>query len=146
MPVWGSLSASLPGQAMPNSPDLCWGSGHAGSAPAHTLGVDTARSGITRDLHGCSLTWFEPVSVAGFASVQLSWFCFVAVIVFNSNAAQHKEEVASFLSSQHWLSKATIPLAWIPNCLACPLSTFLFLSRSLPRGSPKQNFPVPQRV
>lgn len=103
------------------------------------LGVDTARSGVTRDLHGCSLTWFEPVSAAGFASVQLSWFCFAAVIVFSSNAA-------SFLSSKHWLSKATIPLAWIQNCLPWPLSPFLFLSRSLPHGSPKQNVPVPQRV
>lgn len=102
-----------PGQALPDSLDPGWSSSHSGSTPAHTLSVDMVRSGVTRNLHGCSLTWFEPMSAAGFASVQLSWFCFAAVIVFNSNAAQHKEVVALFLSSQHqgWLSKATIHLA-----------------------------------
>ena len=115
VPARGRLPGSPLGQALPDSLDPGWSSGHSGSAPAHTRGVDTARSGVTRNLHGCSLTWFEPVSAAGFASVQLSWFCFAAVIVFNSNAAQHKEVVASFLSSQHqgWLSKATICLALI---------------------------------
>lgn len=93
----GQCARVPPGQALPASLDPGWGSGHSGSAPAHALGVDTARSGVTRHLHGCSLTWFEPVSAAGFASVQLSWFCFAAVIVFNSNAARHKEVVALFL-------------------------------------------------
>lgn len=92
----GQFARLPPRQALPDSLDPGWSSGHSGSTPAHTLGVDTVRSGVTRNLHGCSLTWFEPVSAAGFASVQLSWFCFAAVIVFNSNAAQHKEVVASF--------------------------------------------------
>lgn len=130
-PARGSLPGSPLGQALPDSLDPGWSSGHSGRTPAHALGVDTARSGVTRHLHGCSLTWFEPMSAAGFASVQLSWFCFAAVIVFDSNAAQHKEVVASFLSSQHqgWLSKATFHLAPITtlhckNCLPCPPSSF----------------------
>lgn len=126
------------GQALPDSLDPGWSSGHSGSAPAHALGVDTARSGVTRHLHGRSLTWFEPVSAAGFASVQLSWFCFAAVIVFNPNAAQHKEVVALFLllSSQHqgWLCK---------NCLSCPPCSLLFLDRPLPHSSPKQSYTPP---
>lgn len=105
-PPWGKHCPT-------DSLDPGWSSGHSGSTPAHTLGVDTARSGVTHNLHGRSSTWFEPMSAAGFASVGLSWFCFAAVIVFNSNAAQHKEVVASFLFSRHqgWLSKATIHLA-----------------------------------
>lgn len=53
------------------------------------------RCGGSHHLRGCSLTWLEPMSATGFASVQLSWFCFPAMIAFNSNAAEHKEVAAS---------------------------------------------------
>lgn len=136
VPSWALCQAAAWGR---RCPALRAVAGSAWQRPSTTLGADTARSGVTRNLHGCSLTWFEPMSAAGFASVQLSWFCFAAVIVFNSNAAEDKEVVALLLASRHrgWHSKAAGRLAPpIVRTLPCPQSSLSFLDGLFPHGSP----------
>lgn len=107
------------------------------------------RCGRSHHLRGCSLTWLEPMSATGFASIQLSWFCFPAMIVFNSNAAEHKE-VAALLFSQHWswLCRATRRAAVMRPATARTLpqrQNFLpFLDRLLAHSSPEQNSQCPE--
>lgn len=118
------------------------GSGHSAATHTHPALATSPCSGLTHHLHGCSLTWFEPVSATGFASVELSWFCFAVVIVFNSNAARHKEVVTSFLSQhQGWLPKAPSvlhqPGSQLQKLPSCPPHSLSFLDRPLSHGSPK---------
>lgn len=141
----GAVCQAHPRASTARQPGPSWSWGLSSSAPAHTPSVDAACSGVTCNLHGCSLSWFEPMSAPGFASVQLSWFCFTTVLVVDSNAAQHKEVVASFLSASGLTFKGYHPSCTdmtliCKNCLSFLPNSLLFLDKTIHYNSPSPNF------